>query len=52
MGFFLGGGGAGGMEEARDFARQQINLPPSVYTLSEPIMHTGIKSGVYSPLNL
>lgn len=51
MGFFWVGD-VGGLEEARDFARQQINLPPSVYTLSEPIMHAGIKSGVYSPLNL
>lgn len=26
---------------ARDYARQQINLFPCIYTLSQPIMHAG-----------
>lgn len=38
--------GCGWDVDASDFLRVQINLPPSVYTLSNPIMHTGIKFGV------
>lgn len=29
--------------DARDVPWLQINSPPSVYTLSNPVMHTGIK---------